>query len=173
MKNLLLLIVWTFIVQSCEVSKNATKNKTQETTVTDFTKKQTAKTFDFSVTDNNLDEFTFKPFNASDYMHIVTAKGDTVTAKNTSITRRKSNTKTVNNITRQDEKTEEDNSVLKKNEVVKTSEKKETLSDRFLLYIFGGFFLMLSFLGGIALFLMYKSINKNAAALNGLLSKIG
>lgn len=171
MKKIIIIII-TLILQSCAVSKNATKNKKEDLIKKDVKEKEIEKTFDFSEVNYDSDTFTYTPADSSKYMHIVTSKGDTIQAKNTSITRKKEKTKTSNNIVKETDKESLDKTVKESKEVIKTKDKEESISDRFILYIVLGIVLLGVVIGSIALFLMYKSINKNADALNTLISNI-
>lgn len=170
--KIIILIIWTISVQSCDIQKKALKNKTATTTNTDKTETTDTKRYDFSKTNIDLEEFEFKPTNPLFAMEIVTPKGDTIKAKNTTISKKKQNTQTFNNKQEQTNSNVVDNSTLEETSKFKDSEKEENFDSSFILYIVLGVVFLFGLLGSIALFLMYKTINKNAQAVNLLLQKI-
>lgn len=170
--KIIILIIWTISVQSCDVQKKALKNKTATTTNTDKTETTDTKRFDFTKTNVDLEEFEFKPTNPLFAMEIVTPKGDTIKAKNTTISKKKQNTQTFNNKQEQTNTNIKDNSVIDETSKFKDTEKEENFDSSFILYIVIGAVCLFGLLGSVALFLMYKTINKNSAALNELLKMI-
>lgn len=169
--KIIILIIWTISVQSCDVQKKALKNKTATTTNTDKTETTDTKRFDFTKTNVDLEEFEFKPTNPLFAMEIVTSKGDTIKAKNTTISKKKKNTQTFNNKQEQTNTNIKDNSVAEETSKFKDSEKEENFDSSFILYIVIGAVFLFGLLGSIALFLMYKTIDKNSQAVNLLLKK--
>lgn len=186
--KILIIIICAVSVQSCDIQKKALKNKTASKTNLDKTEKvniikvDSAKSnrYDFTKTNIDLEEFEFKPTNPLFTMEIVTQKGDTLKAKNATISKKKQNTQTFNNkreetFNNKQEQTNTnfvDNSVIDETSKFKDTEKEENFDSSFILYIVIGAVCLFGLLGSVALFLMYKTINKNSAALNELLKMI-
>ena len=170
--KIIILIIWTIFVQSCDIQKKALKNKTASTTNIDKTETTDTKRYDFSKTNIDLEEFEFKPTNPLFAMEIVTPKGDTIKAKNTTISKKKQNTQTFNNKQEQTNTNIKDNSIVDETSKFKDTEKEENFDSSFILYIVIGAVFLFGLLGSVALFLMFKMLNKNTAALNELLKMI-
>lgn len=172
MRKLIILVIVLFSIQSCDVYKSASKTKTSETENKDNTEVSNEKTYDFTKTNQSMEDLFFEPINPLLTMEIVTAKGDTIKAVNTKISNRKTQTDTYNNKKSEVEKVTEDKGVVETNTKEKESEKKEDFDSSFILYIVLGIVVLGSILGSLALFLLYKSINKNSETLKMVIDKI-
>lgn len=160
--KIIVLIIWTISVQSCDIQKKALKNKTASRTNLDKTEKiniikvDSAKSnrYDFTKTNIDLEEFEFKPTNPLFTMEIVTQKGDTLKAKNATISKKKQNTQTFNNkreetFNNKQEQTNtniKDNSVIDESSKFKDSEKQETFNPQYFIYALA-FLVLLVFVG--------------------------
>lgn len=132
--KIIVLIIWTISVQSCDVQKKALKTKTATTTNTDKSETTDTKRFDFTKTNVDLEEFEFKPTNPLFAMEIVTPDGDTIKAKNTTISKKKQNTQTFNNKQEQTNTNIKDNSVIDESSKFKDTEKQETFNPQYFIY---------------------------------------
>lgn len=165
-----ILILWTIIVQSCDVQKHAIKTKTATTEEKDKTVTKTQNTTDYTKTNLFTEDLYFEPINPLLTMQIVTAN-DTIQAINTKISNRKATTDTYNNKQENVYTTEDDNTKITTDIKAKDQQKTEEFDSSFVLYIVAGAVVLFVFLGGIALFLMYKTINKNATIIAQLVQK--
>lgn len=172
MRKLIILVIVLFSIQSCDIYKAATKTKTSETETKDNTEVSNEKTYDFTKTNQLMEDLFFEPINPLLTMEIVTSKGDTIKSKNTKISNRKTQTDTYNNKKSEVEKVTEDKGVVEIEIKEKESEKKEDFDSSFILYIVLGIVFLGSVLGSLALFLLYKSINKNSDTLKMVIEKI-
>lgn len=171
MKNIILILFCTLFFQSCDTTKGLVKNKETKKTETqteDLTKKK-SNIFSYS----ELDDFTItiEPLNPNIPATFtdINGKEQTTTNTKTVYSKRKEKNQTTSN------NTEDTN--LKKAEVVDLTTKDKTkdverIASNSVLYIVGGIVLVLILLGALALFLLYKSINKNTALISGLVKKL-
>ncbi|WP_323027995.1 hypothetical protein [Gelidibacter japonicus] len=168
------LILWVlfllvlFLMTSCDISKKAIKNKTNTTTDKEEIVNHTKSNYDFGTI--NKDEFSlnYEPFDYSKIMWVITPRGDTIKSQNAKVTATKSNTKTQNkkiDNTTNDSKVKESQYVAT---VDKQKDKTEKFNSAIVFYIVAGVVI----LGMFALFLMYKSINKNTTAINAVLKRL-
>ena len=144
--KIIVLIIWTISVQSCDVQKKALKTKTATTTNTDKSEITDTKRFDFTKTNVDIEEFEFKPTNPLFAMEIVTPDGDTIKAKNTTISKKKQYTQTFNNKQEQTNTNIKDNSVIDESSKFKDSEKQETFNPQYFIYALA-FLVLLVFVG--------------------------
>lgn len=170
--KLLIFVFSTIIIQSCDIQKKAIKTKTATTEAKDKTTTTTQNTIDYTKTNLFTEDLFFEPINPLLTMQIVTSKGDTIKSVNTKISNRKTQTDTYNNKKSEVEKVTEDKGVVETNTKEKESEKKEDFDSSFILYIVLGIVVLGSVLGSLALFLLYKSINKNSDTLKMVIEKI-
>lgn len=161
----LLVLLW---MTSCDISKKAVKSKTNTTTDKEEIVNHTKSNYDFGTIDKNEFSLNYEPFDYSKIMWVITPKGDTIKSQNAKVTATKSNTKTQNK--KVDNATHDSN--IKEWQdmatVDKAKEKTEKFNSEIILYIVGGVVI----LGMFALFLMYKSINKNTTAINAVLKRL-
>ena len=174
-------------MSSCSISKSATKEKRSTDQQNDVTTNTTSETqnnvktntnksiFDFGSVDISKYKINFEPMDASAEMQIIKPNGDTIKTKNAKLGYERENTKTNNNKTENTTTTVEDYSKImfqqqiadltKKIEqlTAKQSEKTEEASSSIILYVMLGFMVIVCF----GFFLMYRSVNKYAATVQG------
>lgn len=161
----LLALLW---MTSCDLSKKVIKSNTATANDKEVITHNTTTKFDFGTVDKDEYSLNYEPFDYSQIMWVITPKGDTVQSQNAKVTATKTNTRTQNNKT--ENETGNSNYKASDSSSATAKEKEETgqFNSEIILYVVGGIVI----LGMFALFLMYKSINKNTAVLNAVLQKI-
>jgi len=145
------ILVLTLMFQSCDIYKQSSKSKTD----TDFKEQIETKTFRKGDTVTYLvPKITYKDTT----IYTTNRQGTTLkTVYNT-----QGQIKSIDCFASVIEEFKKENRELKEFIKEKDSVKKEEVNTTWILYGFG----MITILGGIALFLMYKTINKNSIAIS-------
>lgn len=170
--KIIAVLFWTLMVQSCIVEKEAVKAKTTQVETAANTQTSNQQTTDYTKTNQWVEDLYFEPINPLLTMEIVTQSGDTIKSKNTKISNSKTQTDTYNNKQQQLNTADQSNTSNQTDTVIKASEKKEAFDNTIILYIVGGVVVLGALLGVVALVLLYKTINKNAATIKTVADKL-
>lgn len=169
--SIMLWIVFSLLIisiVSCDVSKKSIKNKTTSTLDAELKTQSNSQSFDFSTTDKDEYSLNYQPFDHSKVMWVVTKNGDTIASQNAIVTNAKSNTQTRNNKVSHSETNSNNIEKQTIDSIDKKNEKTEKFSSEIILY----FMLAIVIIAMFTVYLIYKTINKNTAAMQAVLQKL-